>query len=62
MIALKLHASRQPGRTRVEQDWSDVMALIAVHQLSLDDADFAAIVLRHGGEQAVRRIRSAIDR
>jgi hypothetical protein len=62
MIALKLHASRQPGRTRVGQDWSDVMALIAAHQLSLDDPDFAAIVLRHGGEQAVRRIRSAIDR
>lgn len=62
MIALKLHAIRQPGRSRAGQDWTDVMALIAAHQLTLDDPEFLAIVQRHGGDEGIRRIRSEIDR
>jgi hypothetical protein len=57
MIALKLHAIRQPARLNAAQDWADVMALIQAHQLTLDDAEFSAIVRRHGGEGAIGRIR-----
>lgn len=60
MIALKLHAIQQPNREDIEKDWSDVLALVRAHQLSLDDADFSATVLKHGGETAVERIRAAI--
>lgn len=60
MIALKLHAIRQPGRTRGDLDWSDVLALARAHQLSLDDPEFAAIVLKHGGETAYQRIQAAL--
>ena len=60
MIALKLHAIRQPTRRESEKDWSDVLALIAVHQLSLDEPEFFATVLKHGGETAIQRIQAAI--
>ena len=61
MIALKLHAIHQPAREDVEKDWSDVLALVKAHKLSLDDPDFSATVLRHGGETAVQRIRASIS-
>jgi hypothetical protein len=60
MIALKLHAIHQPSREDTAKDWSDILALVKVHQLSLDDPEFAAIVLRHGGENAVQRIQAAL--
>ena len=59
MIALKLHAIHQPGRSDAEKDWADVLALVKAHHLSLDDPDFSAIVLRHGGETAIHRIRNS---
>ena len=60
MIALKLHAINQPARTDVEKDWSDVLALVKAHKLSLDDPDFSAIVLKHGGASAIQRIQTSI--
>lgn len=60
MIALKLHAIRQPARADVEKDWSDVLALVKAHQLSLDDPGFSATVLKHGGETAIKRIHASI--
>lgn len=36
LIALKLHAIRQPGREGTAKDWSDVLALTKAHGLSLD--------------------------
>lgn len=60
MIALKLHATRQPGRDDIEKDWSDVLALIKAHHLSLDDPDFSATILKHGGETAILRIQASL--
>lgn len=60
MIALKLHAICQPARADVEKDWSDVIALVKKHQLSLDDPDFSATVLKHGGQMAIERIQASI--
>ncbi|MEX1049176.1 MAG: hypothetical protein WED15_06590 [Akkermansiaceae bacterium] len=61
MIALKLHAIQQPARGDVEKDWSDVIALVKAHQLSLDDRDFSDTVLKHGGETAIQRIQASIS-
>ena len=60
MVALKLHAIHQPSRTDTAQDWSDVLALVRANHLSLDDTEFSAIVLRHGGEAAIEKIRTAL--
>ena len=61
MIALKLHAINQPSRRNTDQDWSDVIALSRTHKLSLDDASFSAIVLKHGGQTAIDRIKAALN-
>jgi hypothetical protein len=61
MIALKLHAINQPSRQNTAQDWSDVNALIRAQKLSLDDAEFYAIVLKHGGQTAIDRIKAALS-
>lgn len=60
MIALKLHAAKQAHRSESEKDWSDIIALFKVHQLSLDAPHLHAIVLRHGGQHAIDRIQAAI--
>jgi hypothetical protein len=60
MIALKLHAINQPSRQNSEQDWGDVIALIRAHKLSLDDTEFSAIVLKHGGQTAIDRIKASL--
>jgi len=60
MIALKLHAIKQPTRENLEKDWSDIFALVKAHQLKLDDPDFFATLLKHGGEIAIQRIQASI--
>ncbi|MBC7981159.1 MAG: hypothetical protein H7Y36_11405 [Armatimonadetes bacterium] len=60
MIALKLHAIHQPARDDVAKDWSDVLALVKAHKLSLDDPEFSATILKHGGETAIRRIQASL--
>jgi hypothetical protein len=59
MIALKLHAAKHRNAAEAERDWSDLIALMRIHQLSLDDASFAAMVERHGGTAAIERIQKA---
>lgn len=61
MIARKLHAIHQPGRDDTARDWSDVLALVKAHRLTLDDSAFAATVRKHGGETAIQRIREAVS-
>jgi hypothetical protein len=61
MVGLKLHAIHQPARASAAQDWADILALVKAHKLSLDDPEFSATVLRHGGDNAVARIKTAID-
>lgn len=60
VIALKLHATHQFGRDDAEKDWSDILALVKAHQLSLDDQEFSAMVLKHGGQTAIQRIQASI--
>ncbi|MEO8615900.1 MAG: hypothetical protein ABI600_12225, partial [Luteolibacter sp.] len=55
-----LHAIHQPAREDIEKDWSDVFALVKAHQLSLDDPEFSATILKHGGETAIQRIRASL--
>ncbi|MBK1835443.1 hypothetical protein [Roseibacillus ishigakijimensis] len=60
LIALKLHAIRQPTRDNIEKDWQDIFSLIRAHGLTLDNSDLRAIVLRHGGERAIERIQTEL--
>ena len=60
MIALKLHATKSRSAIDAEKDWSDIVALIRIHQLRLDDAEFAAMIQRHGGIAAIERIKATL--
>jgi hypothetical protein len=60
MIALKLHATCQCTRSEAEKDWSAIIALFKAHNLSLDDADFRAMIQRHGGTNAIQRIAHSL--
>lgn len=59
MIALKLHATKHRSKVDAEKDWSDIFALMRIHQLTLDDESFAAMVERHAGRHAIEKIRIA---
>lgn len=61
IIALKLHALKQPSREG-SQDWTDILALIGVHSLSLDNSELTAILLRHGGKSAIEKVRVHLGR
>ncbi|MEI8107811.1 MAG: hypothetical protein WCI46_08340 [Verrucomicrobiota bacterium] len=60
MIALKLHAAKQSTRTEREKDWSDIIALFKAHQLRLEEVTIHAMVLRHGGADAINRIQASL--
>ena len=56
MVALKLHAINQPDREDTAKDWSDILAIIDAQGLTLDDSEFSASVLKHGGDKAIAKI------
>ena len=53
-----LHAAKAPDRTRPEADWEDIRQIVRICRLNLDNAEFREIVLRYGGEEAIRRVES----
>lgn len=61
MIALKLHATKHRNPEDAEKDWQDILALCQAHQLTLDDVLFRDMILRHGGEIALGRIKAALS-
>jgi hypothetical protein len=56
IVALKLHAAKSPTRSQPETDWEDILQLILVHQLNPKDEEFRALILKHGGEEALEKI------
>jgi hypothetical protein len=62
MIALKLHARRQPGRSSSEKDWEDIIALIKAHDLPLDSPELQAILSKHADEGDITRLRDELGR
>jgi len=56
LIALKLHAAGSTSRTAREQDWEDIRNMVRVWRLDPSDPYFRDLILRHGGEDAMKRI------
>jgi len=57
LIALKLHAANSATRDSREQDWEDIRHLVRAWHLDPDEAYFREIILRHGGDESLERIR-----
>lgn len=58
LVAMKLHAASSPTRSKPEADWEDIRQLVLINHLEISDPAFHDLVLRYGGEPAVRRISS----
>jgi len=58
LIALKLHSASSPGRSRPEADWEDIRQIIRICGVDASDPQFREMVVRYGGEEAIRRIVS----
>lgn len=57
LVALKLHAAASPTRSKPEVDWEDIRQIIRLCALKPDEEPFRSLILRYGGEDALRRIR-----
>jgi Nucleotidyl transferase of unknown function (DUF2204) len=61
LIALKLHATRDPNRRTSETDWQDVAALVVRTNRNLEDPELRAIVSQYGGPTALAEIRRRLS-
>jgi hypothetical protein len=57
LVALKLHAAASPTRSKPEVDWEDIRQIIRLSALKPEEEPFRSLILRYGGEDALRRIR-----
>jgi hypothetical protein len=58
LIALKLHSASSPDRQRSEVDWEDIRQIIRICGIDLASPAFRELVLRYGGEKALKRVES----
>lgn len=58
LVALKLHATASATRRNPEMDWADIYQIIRICRLNPDDESFRSLILRYGGENALRKIKS----
>ncbi len=56
LIAMKLVAAKSPVRRTGAVDWSDIFDLLRTCKIDVADPEFRKLVLRYGGEEALRRM------
>jgi hypothetical protein len=61
LVALKLHAVREPTRRTSETDWQDVASLLLTTNQNLEDPELQAIVTQYGGPTALAEIRRRLS-
>lgn len=57
LVALKLHAVASPTRAKPEVDWEDIRQIVRICGLNPREPAFRELILRYGGEDALRRIQ-----
>ena len=57
LIALKLHATRDPARRTTETDWQDIAGLVRATNRNLEDPELQAIISQYGGPGALTEIQ-----
>jgi hypothetical protein len=61
LIALKLHATRDPNRRTSETDWQDVAGLLMTTNRNLEDPELRVIISQYGGPTALAEIRRRLS-
>src|SRR5215469_9473789 len=62
LIALKLHATRDPARRTTETDWQDIAGLVRASNRNLEDPELQAIISQYGGPEALTEIQRRVIR
>jgi len=57
LVALKLHAAASATRSKPEVDWEDIRQIVRLCELKPEEEPFRSLILRYGGEDALRRIQ-----
>ena len=57
LVALKLHAAASPTRSKPEVDWEDIRQIVRLCALKPEEEPFRSLILRYGGDDALRRIQ-----
>jgi hypothetical protein len=60
LIALKLHATRDPARRTTETDWQDIAGLVLVTNRNLEDPELRLIIAQYGGPGALAEIKKRV--
>jgi Nucleotidyl transferase of unknown function (DUF2204) len=60
LIALKLHATRDPARRTTETDWQDIASLLVVTNRNLEDHELRSIIAQYGGPGALAEIKKRV--
>ncbi|MFN2509257.1 MAG: hypothetical protein ABR589_10855 [Chthoniobacterales bacterium] len=61
LVALKLHAAASRTRSQPEVDWEDIRQIVRICGLDPREESFRGLILRYGGEDALRRIEAFHD-
>ena len=61
LIALKLHATRDPARRTTETDWQDIAGLLRAANRSLEDPELQTIISQYGGSRAFAEIKRRVS-
>lgn len=56
LVALKLHAAASATRAKPDVDWEDIRQIVRICALDPTEPSFRELIVRYGGEDAVRRI------
>jgi hypothetical protein len=57
LVALKLHSSSSPTRSKPESDWEDIRQIVQICHLNHKEPAIRKIILRYGGENALDQIQ-----
>jgi len=60
LIAMKLHAAKQPDRVHRQKDLYDIVEVMENNSLTYDELDNAGILTKHGTEETLSQLRSLL--
>lgn len=59
LIAMKLHAAKQPDREDFEKDLTDVVEIMLAQNISFEDLEKLGIIEKYGTEKNIARIKES---
>ena len=61
LIAMKLHAAKQPDRQDFYKDLNDIAEILLAQNITIEDLEHSGIIDRHGTEKTITQLRSILQ-